>query len=144
MRGRIVDESVSAILRSAGRRVTQQRLLVLETIQQGGGHLDAEEIFDLARRKTPTLSLSTVYRTINVLKEAGVVEELHLGEDHHHYELKSQEGHHHLICQSCGKVVEFDCPFSQPFLHDLGEEREFQITGVQLNLTGYCSDCRQG
>ena len=131
------------ILRRAGKRVTPQRLLILETIREGGGHLDADEIYRLARRKAPRLSLSTVYRTIKVLKEAGVIEELHLGEKHHHYELRGEKGHHHLICQGCGKVVEFECPFSQEFLRDLGEEHDFEITAIRLSLVGYCAECRQ-
>ena len=139
-----MDESTRRILRRAGKRVTPQRVLILETIREGGGHLDADEIYRLSRRKAPRLSLSTVYRTINVLKEAGVIEELHLGEEHHHYELRDQKGHHHhLICQGCGKVIEFECPFSQELLRELGGEHDFEITGARLNLVGYCAACRR-
>ncbi|MCK4472027.1 MAG: transcriptional repressor [Anaerolineae bacterium] len=143
VRGSIVDESIRRILRQAGKRVTPQRVLILEAILEGGGHLDADEIYRRARQKAPRLSLSTVYRTISVLKEAGVIEELHLGEEHHHYELRGEQGHHHLICQGCGQVIEFECPFSQELLRDLGEEHDFEITGVRLNLVGYCAACRQ-
>ena len=143
-RGReIVDESIRGILRRSGKRVTPQRVLILEAIVEGGGHLDADEIYRRARQKAPRLSLSTVYRTISVLKEVGVIEELHLGEEHHHYELRGEQSHHHFICQSCGQVIEFDCPFSQEFLYTLGEEHDFEITGVRLNLVGYCAACRQ-
>ena len=131
------------ILRQAGKRITPQRLLILETMRDAGGHLDADEIYRLARRKAPRLSLSTVYRTLAMLKEAGLVDELHLGEEHHHYEIKG-DGHHHLICQGCGKVVEFECPFSQELLRDLGEEHGFEIAGIHLDLVGYCAECRQG
>jgi Fe2+ or Zn2+ uptake regulation protein len=139
-----MNESIHSILRRSGKRVTPQRMLILETIRRGRGHLDADEIYRLAKRKAPNLSLSTVYRTITVLKEAGVIEELHLGEEHHHYELKGEGGHHHLICKSCGRVIEFDCPFSEALLCNLGVEHSFQIMDVRLNLTGYCDDCRHG
>jgi len=139
-----MDESLRANLRHAGKRITPQRILILEAIAQGGRHLDADEIYRRAKTRAPNLSLSTVYRTIGVLKDAGVIEELHLDAEHHHYELKDEAGHHHLICQGCGRVIEFDCPFSEAFLCDLGEKHEFQITAVQLNLTGYCSDCQPG
>lgn len=138
-----MKDSDRKILRQAGKRITPQRVLILETMREAGGHLDADEIHRLAKQKAPRLSLSTVYRTLAVLKEAGLVDELHLGEEHHHYEIKG-DGHHHLICQGCGKVVEFECPFSQDLLRDLGEEHDFEITGIHLDLVGYCAECLQG
>ena len=137
-----MKDSDRKILRQAGKRITPQRLLILETMREAGGHLDADEIYRLARQKAPRLSLSTVYRTLAMLKEAGLVDELHLGEEHHHYEIKG-DGHHHLICQGCGKVIEFECPFSQELLHALGEEYDFEIAGIHLDLVGYCAECRQ-
>ena len=137
-----MKDSDRKILRQAEKRITPQRMLILETMREAGGHLHADEIYSLARRKAPRLSLSTVYRTLAMLKEAGLVDELHLGEEHHHYEIRG-EGHHHLICQGCGKVVEFECPFSQELLRDLGKEHDFEITGVRLDLTGYCAECQQ-
>jgi len=131
------------ILRQAGRRVTPQRLLILEAIQKGGGHLDADEIYRLAKQKDPRLSLSTVYRTLTMPKEAGLIEELHLGEEHHHYELRGEGGHHHLICQGCGKVIEFRCPFSEGLTHDLSQEHDFEVTSIHLDVMGYCTECRQ-
>jgi len=142
-RGQTVTESVTAILRRAGKRVTPQRIQILRTIRRGKGHLDADEIYRQTKSEAPNLSLSTVYRTLSVLKEAGVIEELHLGEAHHHYELKGEEGHHHLICQNCGRVIEFDCPFSAALLGNLGAEHGFKITDVRLSLAGFCAACRQ-
>jgi len=141
MRGE--DQSkVKEMLQRAGKRLTPQRRLILEVMREADGHLDADEIYRLARQKRPRLNLSTVYRTLAVLKEAGVIEELHLGEEHHHYELRGEKGHHHFICQGCGKVVEFECPFTQELLRNLGEEYDFEITDVHLELTGYCAECR--
>jgi len=138
-----VKNSDRKILRQAGKRITPQRLLILETMREAGGHLDADEIHRLARQKAPRLSLSTVYRTLAMLKEAGLVDELRLGEEHYHYELRGEKGHHHLVCQGCGKVIEFECPFSQELLHDLSEEYDFEITEIHLDLVGYCAECRR-
>jgi Fe2+ or Zn2+ uptake regulation protein len=138
-----MDDTLREDLRRAGKRITPQRILIMDMIREGGGHLGADEIHRRAKAKAPSLSLSTVYRTISLLKEAGLIEELHLDDEHHHYELKGDRSHHHLICQGCGRIIEFDCPFSQAFLCDLGEQHEFQISSVQLNLTGYCSQCRE-
>lgn len=136
-------KKVKKLLRQAGKRVTGQRVIILEAISKASGHLDADEIYHLARQKMPRLSLSTVYRTLAMLKEAGIVEELHLGEERHHYELKGEKGHYHLICQGCGKVIEFECPFSQELRRSLSEEYDFEITGSHLDLVGYCADCRE-
>ncbi|HID87805.1 MAG TPA: transcriptional repressor [Anaerolineae bacterium] len=133
---------VKEMLRRAGKRVTPQRVLILEALREAGGHLDANRIYRLVRPKMPRLSLSTVYRTLGMLKEAGLIEELHLGEEHHHYEIKGH-GHHHLICRGCGRVVEFECPFSERLIQDLGEEYDFEITGIHLDLMGYCAECRK-
>ena len=122
-------------------RATNQRALILEIIRRG--HLDADEIYRQAREKQPRLSLSTVYRTLRVFKELGLVEELHLDEAHHHYEAKPSSEHQHLVCLGCGKVVEFECPLSLKMRKDIAGEKGFEITGVEIRMTGYCPKCRR-
>ncbi len=127
-----------ALLRAEKRRMTSQRELLLGIIREHG-HLDADEIHRLAQRWNPRLSLSTVYRTLSLLKELGLVEELHLGEEHHHYEAKAEE-HHHLVCLGCGKVIE--C-FLTEEIKELGGRHGFEVVSAQVELIGYCSDCRK-
>ena len=131
-------------LNLAGRRVTNQRALLLKLIRQGEGHLDADELYRRARKKQPRLSLSTVYRTLQLLKELGLVEELHFDENHHHYEVKPSAEHHHLVCLGCGKVVEFHNPLSRYIKRNVAEAKDFEIIGTELRMTGYCPQCRQG
>ena len=88
-------ESKRKTLKASGMRATGQRALILEIIRRG--HPDADEIYRQARAKQPRLSLSTVYRTLRVFKELGLVEELHLDEAHHHYEAKPSSEHQHLV-----------------------------------------------
>ena len=128
-------------LKSSGMRATNQRALILEIIRRG--HLDADEIYRQAREKQPRLSLSTVYRTLRVFKELGLVEELHLDEAHHHYEAKPSSEHQHLVCLGCGKIVEFECPLSLKMRKDIAREKGFEITGVEIRMTGYCPKCRR-
>jgi len=130
-------------LNVTGLRVTSQRALILEIIRHGQGHLDADEIYRQARDKQPRLSLSTVYRTLQVLKKLGLVEELHFDETHHHYEVKPSSEHHHLVCLGCGKVVEFKCPLSPRMKVNIAREKGFEITGTEIRMTGYCSKCRR-
>ena len=129
------------VLDVTGLRATSQRALILEIIRHG--HLDADEIYRQARIRQPRLSLSTVYRTLRMFKKLGLVEELHLDEAHHHYEVKPSSEHHHLVCLGCGEVVEFKCPLSPKMKRDIAREKGFEVTGVQIRMTGYCSKCRQ-
>jgi Fur family ferric uptake transcriptional regulator len=130
-------------LRSAGFRLTSQRALILEIISQGRGHLDADEVYRLARERQPNISLSTVYRNLQALKKLGLVKELHFDESHHHYEAKPSAEHHHLVCLGCGKIVEFGCQLSQKLMQEIARKKGFEITGVEVHMTGYCAKCRR-
>jgi Fe2+ or Zn2+ uptake regulation protein len=130
-------------LNVAGKRVTNQRALIMEIIRQGEGHLDADEIYRRAREKEPRLSLSTVYRTLQMLKKLGLVEELHFDEEHHHYEVKPSAEHHHLICLGCGRVIEFNRPLSRYIKRNIPEAKGFDIAETEVRMSGYCSKCRR-
>lgn len=129
-------------LRAAGKRITPQRKLVLDILSRAGGHLDANDIHEQGRRRDASLSLATVYRTLAVLKEAGVVHELHLDTEHHHYELEGADEHSHLVCLSCGRVIEVD---SSPFAAvatSAADDHGFEIASARVELTGTCAACR--
>jgi len=134
-------ETNRSALNVTGLRVTSQRALILEIIRRG--HLDADEIYRQAQAKQPRLSLSTVYRTLRMFKKLGLVEELHFDETHHHYEIKPPSEHQHLVCLSCGKIMEFEYPLSPKMKRDIAREKGFEVTSVEIRMTGYCSKCRQ-
>ena len=137
------DTTGYAALNVAGKRVTSQRALILEIIRWESGHLDADEIYRRARVQRPRLSLSTVYRTLQALKEAGLIEELRFDDTHHHYEVKSSSKHHHLVCLSCGKVIEFEYPMSRFVKKNIAEAKGFEIVATEINMTGYCAECQK-
>ena len=130
-------------LNSVGLRLTSQRALILGIINQGGGHLDADEVYRQARQKQPGLSLSTVYRNLQTLKKLGLVKELHFDESHHHYEVKLSSEHHHLVCLGCGRIEEFECLLSQKMKQEITRKKGFEVTGVEVHMTGYCPECRE-
>lgn len=132
----------SPFMRS-GKRVTSQRTLILKIIKEKKGHLDADEIYQQARAIQPRISLSTVYRTLKALKGPGLIEEIHLDDGHHHYEIKSDTKHHHLVCLGCGKVVEFQYSLDRNIKKHVPQARDFDIVGAEVRLTGYCQQCRQ-
>jgi Fur family ferric uptake transcriptional regulator len=128
--------------RSAGRRLTRQRRLVLKALGESDGHLDAESLYDRARVEDPEISLATVYRTLAALKEIGLVEEHRLGGDHFRYEPVGREPHYHFTCRRCGRVIEFETPLVARIREDLTEEKGVSVTSTHLHLSGYCADCR--
>jgi len=134
--------SARQILDRSSQRVTSQRALLLELLRQSGGHLDADELYSQARKKNSRISLSTVYRNLQLFKRLGLIEEHHFDEEHYHYEVKSGAEHQHLLCINCGKVVEFACPVSRKFKKDIGKQYDFDITAVEVRMTGLCSRCR--
>jgi len=133
---------LECILRARGRRITPQRKLVFNIIQEHGGHLSADEIYSLAKQKMPRISLSTVYRTLEVLREIGLISELHL-DGENRYEIQRGEEHQHLICLGCGRVIEFKCTHCARMHQDLAAQHGFKITGSRVELLGYCAECQQ-
>ena len=133
---------VRQILNGSSQRVTAQRSLLLKLLHNSNGHVDADELYRRARKKNPRISLSTVYRNLQLFKRLGLIDERHFDEEHHHYEVKSGEEHQHLLCINCGKVVEFDYPAARKFREDIARKYDFDITGVEIHMTGLCSDCR--
>ncbi len=138
-----MKQSNGKTLDLAGIRATNQRALITEIIRRGQGHLDADEIYRRARQKQPRLSLSTVYRTLQLLKKLGMVEEVHFDESHHHYEIKQPSQHHHLVCLGCDRVIEFQHPLSRYIKKNVAEAKDFEITETEIRMAGYCPECRR-
>src|SRR5579864_2941002 len=132
-------------LRERGVRLTRQRQILLELIDKSGKHLDAESLYLLAKEQDPKLNRVTVYRTLKLLKQGGLVDELdlmHYGGDQHYYETRLKQEHAHVICLRCGKVEEF---FGDP-LQKLRKQIEthfgFEILLTRTEVGGYCAHCQ--
>jgi Fe2+ or Zn2+ uptake regulation protein len=129
-------------LRAAGGRMTPQRRAITNILQEQEGHLSADEIYLLAQQQHAGLSLATVYRTLQRLKESGLVRELRLNNDRCHYEIERDKAHQHMVCLDCGKVIEFTSVHCFEMLDQLADQRGFQVTSTQVKLLGYCADCQ--
>lgn len=132
-------------LRQRGFRLTRQRQILLDLLDKTGAHLDAETLYRLAHEKDPKLNRVTVYRTLKMLKEGGLVDELdlmHHAGDQHYYETRRKQEHAHVVCLRCGKVEEF---FGEP-LQKLRRQVEktfgFQILIARTEIGGYCAHCQ--
>lgn len=130
-------------LRASGRRLTHQRRLILQVLEESDEHLDAEALHARVRLRDDDISLATVYRTLSVLKEMDLIEEHRLGEGHSHYEAVRGQPHYHFVCLRCGKVIEFDAPLVDRIEQQLCDRKGVRVTRAHLRLMGYCAQCRE-
>jgi len=130
------------VFRAAGRRLTSQRRLILEVLEESDVHLDAEALHDQVKQRDPGISLATVYRTLGALQEMGLVEHHHLGEEHGHYEAVQDGPHYHFTCLGCGQVIEFDTALVAQIEQELHEREGVRVTDAHLDLSGYCTRCQ--
>ena len=134
-------------LRRHGIRLTRQRELLFGLIHNSHTHLNADQLFELAKAKDPKINRVTVYRTLKVFKEQGLVDELdlmHFQGEHHYYETRLKPEHAHIVCMGCGSVVEY---FGEP-LQKIREQVEsqfgFKVQVSRTEVGGFCADCQQG
>lgn len=141
----VTPEGIQASLRKQGVRMTRQRQILLDLIEQSGMHLDADRLYKLARQQDPKLNRVTVYRTLKMLKDSGLVDELdlmHWSGEAHYYETRMKQEHAHVVCLRCGKVEEFYGEPLQRLRRQIEEHFGFQIVLARTEVGGYCSHCR--
>jgi len=137
-----MDSKAVPTLRQRSFHLTRQRRLVLDILNEHPGHLDASMIFREAKMRDERISLATVYRSLTLLKEAGLIEENRLGEDHGHFEAIQESQHYHFACIRCGRVIEFESPAVDEVAQALRQQHGLLITEMQLHLRGVCPDCQ--
>lgn len=139
---RTVEEQVE-IIRRAGHRVTRSRRAVLQVLAGAEHALDPTVIHSQGRRIHSRLGRVSVYRTLDLLAELGLVRQVHgEGGCHGYARAECSEGHY-LICQQCGQVTEFPCEGLDLLIEAVGRQYGFQVQEHMLQLEGICSDCRR-
>ena len=123
-------------LRASGHRLTRERELLLHILGENA-HLDTEEIYRRAQKTLPQIGLATVYRTLSLLKELGLVRTIDLGENHSHFELRADE-HVHLVCTACGRVIDVPMPEA---LRVAARTKGFDVHRSKLEMFGVCDSC---
>ena len=124
------------------QKLTPQRGAVLQVILAREDHPTANEIFEAARQRLPTISYATVYNSLRYLKEAGLVHEIKFGDSASRYD-RETDRHDHAICNSCGKLVDFDLPQTAELMQAAARKSRFKPESVHLTLRGLCVDCRE-
>jgi Fur family ferric uptake transcriptional regulator len=133
---------VKSILRRKGFKITPQRLAILDIVTSSHEHLTPAEIFERVSHEHPGIGLVTIYRTLEMLAELGLICEMHLGGNCRSYLMRRPSvHHHHLICSECGMVIDFtDCNLDE-LEERLCRETDFTISGHLLEFLGQCPEC---
>jgi Fur family transcriptional regulator, ferric uptake regulator len=130
-----------AELRSRGYRLTPQRQLVLEAVGELG-HATPEDIATAVRRTASGVNISTVYRTLELLEELGLVQHTHLGHGPPTYSVATDDDHVHLVCRACGAVQEADVDLLEEAVRRLADEQGFTLDVGHVALFGRCASCQ--
>ena len=136
------QNKIASILRHSGYKITPQRRAILNTIALSHDHLTPAAIYEKVRVEHPDIGLVTVYRTLDILADLGLICEVHAGGNCRSYLMRRPaEHHHHLICSECGAVEDFtDCALSQ-LEQRIAQQTNFEIDGHLLEFTGRCPAC---
>lgn len=127
-----------------GVRLTNQRRLILDLIEHEGGHLDAAQIQELAKERDAHVDRATVYRTLALLKQHGLIEELdflHVQGDQHFYETRARGDHLHACCYACGRVTELATDLLEALKAELDKRIGFRTESVRVEVGGHCTEC---
>ncbi len=130
-------------IQKTGLRRTAQRDLILEIFLSTEEHLTSEDLYTLVHKKDPNVGLTTVYRTLKLLTEAGLAREVGFGDGKTYYEHHYNHEHHdHMICTECGKVIEFFSPDIEALQDQMASNFGFKPTHHSLRMWGVCSACQ--
>ena len=137
-------ETFAKYLKTRKLKFTRERKAVLQEMFLNRGHLEAEELLYKLRRKKKGASRATVYRTLELLVDSGMVRKVNLGHGHSHYELVVDHPHHeHMICLDCGKVIEFSDKKVEEASNKLCQKQRFKHSSHLFEVFGYCDKCRK-
>src|SRR5271163_563415 len=133
-------------LLARGVRITTQRRLLVTIIQDSPRHLDAARLLEIARKQDPDIDRATVYRTLALLKNRGLIDELdlmHIEGEKHYYEAKTNRDHCHMACFRCGAIMEYTSAAFETLKEEIAHESGFQIRVVRLEIGGLCRRCQK-
>ena len=137
-------ETFKQLLKENTLKFTKQRELVLKTLYENEGHFTPEDLYNLIKSQYPNLNIgiATVYRTLSLLEDSGIVISLSFGAKGKKYELGLKKHHDHLICTQCGKLIEFYDETIESQQKVIAHKFNFKMTGHTMNITGICETCQ--
>jgi Fe2+ or Zn2+ uptake regulation protein len=133
-------DELTQLFRANGRKVTAQRQCIFRVLQGDVTHPSAEAVFEAARRDVETISLKTVYQTLNDLSELGEILSLDVGTGMTRFDPNVEDAHHHVVCRRCGKVRDVYADFPDISLPD-GPDLGFEVGSAEVIFRGLCAEC---
>jgi Fe2+/Zn2+ uptake regulation proteins len=130
-------------LRKHGYRLTPQRHMILSVMQEAAEHLNIDQITERVQQLNPQVSLSTVYRTLELLKNLDLIHESHLAGEQPTYETVEGQAHHHLVCRRCRCTIHLDEHLLDNLPAQIQQQYHFHQLNLALTASGYCDDCWQ-
>ena len=134
-------QDIAGELSKQGYRLTPQRMMIVSAIENSTNHISVEEIYAQIAAKYPNVNISTVYRTLELLKRLGLVTETDMGEGRVRYHPAEQGRHHHLVCRECGAIVDLGESLLAPLESALLREHNFIADLRHLAILGRCVKC---
>ena len=132
-------------LKEKGYKLTGPRKIILKYILDTGiKHFSSQELYKLIEKKNPGIGMATVYRTLALLEEEGIICKVYFGDDCIRYEINDENevhGHHHLVCQQCGKVIELKYDLLEDIERKIFLDHGFKVVDHEVKFIGICSDC---
>ncbi|HHT9158491.1 MAG TPA: Fur family transcriptional regulator [Candidatus Brocadiaceae bacterium] len=133
-------EKLTKTLRNHGMKITPQRLMIFKILENNTSHPSAEQVFKRVKKIYPTVSFTTIYKTLETLRDLGEVQELIIDEDRKHYD-PNTDTHHHVICSNCKKILDVFEDFSQHVKLPDTLKKDYTVSGFQISFHGICKDC---
>jgi Fur family transcriptional regulator, ferric uptake regulator len=126
-------------------RITSQRQAIIDTVFSTEEHFTAEQLLEWSQQKDKSVSRATVYRTLPLLTESGLVREMDFGKDYKFYDpnYASNPNHNHIICQDCEKIVEFESDKIAKIENEISHQLGFSIKAQRLQITGTCDELKK-
>jgi Fur family peroxide stress response transcriptional regulator len=140
---RRMDQMVSK-LREHGFRITPQRMAILRVLAATEGHPSVEMVYEIVRRKFPTTSIATIYKTVHLLKQLNEVLEIAFPDGSNRYDGSKPFPHPHVICVRCKKIIDPDLQSLKDITREVADETGFDILSHRLDFFGICGDCKRG
>ena len=131
------------VLRESGHKMTPQRMMILTSLRHAAGHLSAADIFERVKAAYPYVDISTVYRTLTVLKDLRLISETHMGGGDATFEWVGVERHHHLICRKCNGVTLLDHRYLERLGAQIAKDLGFGADMDHFAIFGLCAGCQR-
>jgi len=137
-----LEASIIKALRGKGYKATSQRIAISRFVLRNHDHPTAQRIYSDVKKVYPTIGLATVYKTIQILKEVGLIQELNLPKDQTRFD-SDMEPHINLICLGCGNISDFEDPTVREIIAKVSAAEEFAAIGQRFDMYGLCQSCNQ-